>query len=407
MTWMLAHLAFIVVTALTLIATGTLLRERRAPQATLAWLLAIVLVPYVGLPLYLALGARKERRPSIPFPAFPTTDAVPLGEAHAADRLLRRYGLPGASTENAFRLLGTGEVAYAALIDLVEGAERSVWVTLFILGDDDAGRGFLEALTRRANDGLNVRLLLDAVGSRPLPKARLAPLRAAGGHIAFFEPVLHRPFRGRTNLRNHRKIFLADERRVLAGGMNVAHEYMGPTSDAARWHDLAFRLDGPTVAAYAALFRSDWAFASHLPVLGVLFGLGVGVYGFIRKEEAVLRVALGVFVLVAVAAFASGWTGDKAEHVLEEAVPTISEQAIHAHEDMADKAAISSYLLGVLALVTLGLSWGKPLRRPFVLGTLAVSVVVSGLMGYMANLGGEIRHTEATTEVSTTSAPRP
>ncbi|MDT7858342.1 phospholipase D-like domain-containing protein [Rubrivirga sp. S365] len=266
MSWILAHLAVVAVAALTLVAAGAILRERRSSQSTLAWLLAIVLVPYVGLPLYLALGTRKEKRPPIPFPDFAQADALAEAQAPAADRLMRRYGLPGATGGNAFRLLGTGEDAYRALIDLVEGAERSVWVTLFILGDDDAGRGLLAALADAAGRGLDVRLSLDALGSRPLPKARLAPLQQAGGHVAFFEPLLHQPFRGRSNLRNHRKIFLADEARVMAGGMNVAHEYMGPTPDPERWHDLSFRIDGPAVADFVALFRSDWAWASREPL---------------------------------------------------------------------------------------------------------------------------------------------
>lgn len=135
--------------------------------------------------------------------------------------------------------------------------------------------------------------------------------------------------------------------------------------------------------------------ANHLPVLGVLFGLAIGLYGLIRKEEPILRVALGMFVLIAVVAFAANWSGEKAEDVLEEAVPTVSHDAIHAHEDVAEKAAMSAYLLGLLALATLGLSWGKPLRKPFVLATLAGSLIVSGLMTYTSKLGGEIRHTEA------------
>ena len=83
MSWLLAHLALVFMTALTVVASGALLRERRAPQATLAWLLAIVLVPYVGLPLYLALGTRKERRAAIPFPDVAEADARTVGEADA------------------------------------------------------------------------------------------------------------------------------------------------------------------------------------------------------------------------------------------------------------------------------------------------------------------------------------
>jgi len=132
---------------------------------------------------------------------------------------------------------------------------------------------------------------------------------------------------------------------------------------------------------------------NHLPVLGALFGLGLAAYGLARSQPSVIRAALGVFVIVAVGAWAANWTGEKAEHVLEEAVPTVSEAEIHEHEEMAEKAAWTAFALGALALVTLGMAWGgKELRRPLVLGTVALSVAVSGLMGYTAKLGGKIRH---------------
>ena len=271
MSWITAHLAVVVVAALTLVATASLLRgDRRSPQATLAWLLAVVLVPYVGLPLYLVLGGRRERRAGARFPDLPEAEVVPLAQADEPDRLLRRYGLPGASRGNAVRLLGTGEAAFAGLMETVESAERRVWAELFVLGDDAVGRAFIGALAARAAGGLDVRLLLDAVGSRPLGRQALAPLVEAGGHVARYEPVLHVPFRGRANLRDHRKIVVADEARAWAGGMNVATEYLGPTPEPGRWRDLAFRVAGPAAAVYAALFRSDWAFASRSPLPGAL-----------------------------------------------------------------------------------------------------------------------------------------
>jgi len=267
MTWLLAHLVVVVVSALTAVAAASLLRsDRRSPQATLAWLLAVVLVPYVGLPLYLMLGGRKERRAALQFRALPEAETIPLAEASETDRLVRRYGLPGASVGNAVRILGTGEAAFAGLMEVAEGAERQLWAELFILGDDAVGRAFVEVLTEKAAQGLDVRLLLDAVGSRPLKARALAPFVEAGGHVARFEPVFHRPLKGRANLRDHRKLIVADGARAWAGGMNVAAEYLGPTPLPGRWRDLAFRLDGPAVAVYTALFRSDWAFASHAPL---------------------------------------------------------------------------------------------------------------------------------------------
>jgi hypothetical protein len=135
---------------------------------------------------------------------------------------------------------------------------------------------------------------------------------------------------------------------------------------------------------------------NHLPILGVVFGLGLALFALARREDAILRAALGVFVIVGLSGYAAMWTGGEAEDVVEEAVPSVADATIHEHEEMAEKAAIAGYALGALALLTLGLSWGKALRRPLALATVAVSLVVAGMMAYTGNLGGEIRHTEIT-----------
>jgi cardiolipin synthase len=83
--------------------------------------------------------------------------------------------------------------------------------------------------------------------------------------VAFFMPVLHVPFRGRSNLRNHRKIIVADGRVALTGGMNIAEEYMGPVPNPARWLDASLVVEGPAARDLDVLFRSDWAFATGQP----------------------------------------------------------------------------------------------------------------------------------------------
>jgi len=90
----------------------------------------------------------------------------------------------------------------------------------------------------------------------------LAPLIAAGAKVAFFMPMLHLPFRGRTNLRNHRKIVVVDGRHALTGGMNLAEDYMGPTPDPKRWRDFSLVISGPAVTDLVDLFHSDWKFAT-------------------------------------------------------------------------------------------------------------------------------------------------
>jgi cardiolipin synthase len=233
-------------------------RAQRSPSSTLAWLLSILLVPYLGVPAYLIFGGRKIKRMIKSKGSFVREPIV------AGDHLITQgagciFPLRG---NNEVSLLATGEKAYATLVDLIENAQKSIDIATFILGNDETGAAILSALTRRATQGVRVRLLLDALGSFRLSKKILAPLLAGGGRYAFFMPMMHLPFRGRANLRNHRKIIIVDDATAMLGGMNIAREYMGTTLDKLRWHDLSLIVKGPEVADLHRVFCSDWQFAA-------------------------------------------------------------------------------------------------------------------------------------------------
>ena len=264
MPWILSHVVLLVGFLLAVPVIAQMIRQRRSPAGSLAWLLVMALAPYFGVPLYLALGGRKMRRLAdskaalqLPGHAPPPSEDIP-----DMDRLLRSFGIPGASAGNRMKLCRSGEEGYAALAEMIEQARESLWVSTFILHPDAVGRDIIDRLSRRAAAGVEVRVLLDGVGSLHTGKRALAPLTEAGGEAAFFMPVLHRPFRGRTNLRNHRKAVVADGCRVWAGGTNIATEYIGPTHVPLRWRDLSFLLEGPASQHYIAIFRSDWKFAT-------------------------------------------------------------------------------------------------------------------------------------------------
>jgi cardiolipin synthase len=214
---------------------------RRTPQSTFAWLLALALVPVLAIPLYLALGSRK----------FPRRAKG------------RQLAVPAVRDGNAFELLATGESAFVRLIAMIEGAQRSIDLTVFILGNDATGRAVIDALAERARRGVAVRVILDAVGSFASRRAAARILCAAGAELLVFMPLRHSPLRGRTNLRSHRKVVIVDEATVFAGGMNFADEYMGPprpAEAAPRWRDVAAIVTGPVAADATDLFESDWAF---------------------------------------------------------------------------------------------------------------------------------------------------
>jgi cardiolipin synthase A/B len=264
------HVGAIFGFALAFVLIARLMREKRQPSHTYAWLLVILLIPYLGVPLYLLLGGRKLKK----LAARKRILAKPRTTSTAAWREVdplpvhRQYGV---STEppllgNRCAFLGAGERAYAELMQQIEGAERSIDLMVFILARDEVGRAVVQALARRARAGVKVRLLLDALGSFPTRGGFLGELRAAGAEIARFMPMLPVQSRWSANLRNHRKIALFDGERAIVGGHNIAQEYMGPVPRADRWRDFAALIEGPAASALGEIFEADWAFANNRSV---------------------------------------------------------------------------------------------------------------------------------------------
>jgi len=253
--------------ALGLFFVARLVGEKRAPANTFAWMLVILLLPWIGVPLYLLFGGRKLRRISERkgrvrpvVPAACTVAPATLGSA-AAQTMLAAGGPPPCSG-NALSLLTTGEEAFAELERRIRGARSQIHIATFILGRDDTGRRLVRLLAQRAREGVRVRLLLDAVGSFVASFDFVQPLRRAGGEVERFMPVLPFTPRGSANLRNHRKIAVFDRSSAIVGGHNLALEYMGPNHRARRWRDFGGVIEGPAAALLDDVFIADWCFAT-------------------------------------------------------------------------------------------------------------------------------------------------
>jgi len=265
--YLLSHLVtvFGVIAAIVLMLR---VQARRTSQSVLAWTLGFVFVPFVAIPLFLMLGSRKfPARAKGPSDTEAWTDEE-TAAAPALARVLRGSGVAPPRAGTSFELLGDGETAYRRLLELVAKAERSIDVTIFILGDDATGRAVVDALAERAAKGVRVRVILDAVGcavSARWVRERLEPK----AQVRLFMPLAHSPIRGRTNLRSHRKLVVIDRGVVFGGGMNFADEYMGPEpreGKDARWRDVAAIARGPVALDAEAMFESDWAYAGGAPV---------------------------------------------------------------------------------------------------------------------------------------------
>ena len=265
MEWILSHLALLLGIVLTVVVIATMLQQQRSSQSALAWLISILVFPYVAVPAYLVLGRRKlNLRAGIPAAKLgaPSPRVLPASEASRTDLMLRSYGVPGATTGNRVRMLTTGQEGWQGLTEVIDRAQKTLDVETFIFSTDGTGREILNRLVQKAEAGVRVRLLIDAVGSFHTPQSFLEPLIRAGGSVARFMPLVHNPFRGKTNLRNHRKITVADNRWAMAGGMNIVSEDMSPEARSGQWSDLSFVVEGPAALQYARIFTSDWQFSS-------------------------------------------------------------------------------------------------------------------------------------------------
>jgi cardiolipin synthase A/B len=262
-----SHLLTVVSVVLVLFAIARLLTEKRQPGNTFAWLLIVVLIPYVGVPLYLLLGGRKLRKlVSRKSRLLPTLEGLQTFDAISqitpTAQAINATGACPPVGGNSVKLLITGENVYAELERQILGAKHSIHITTFILGRDDTGKRLVRLLAKRASEGIKVRLLLDAVGCLFSSHGFCNPLRKAGGEVQRFMPVLPLSSRSSANLRNHRKIAVFDRQAAIIGGHNLAREYLGPTPYRKRFGDLGALITGPAAALLNEVFLADWAFAS-------------------------------------------------------------------------------------------------------------------------------------------------
>lgn len=238
---------------------SVLLRRRSSPASTVAWLLALSMLPLLGPALWWLIGQNRMER-------------TRLARCRARARLARVCegaggmvgccapdGSPGISPQrsgNRVQLLVDAGAAYPDFEHGVTGAERSVHAMFYIWQPDEFGTRLRDLLASRAAAGVEVRVLVDAIGSPYANRRFFAPLLDAGGRVSWFQPprMLRRGFN--LNHRNHRKLLLVDGRRAWIGGLNIGDEHLHG------WHDLAVRLEGPAVRDLSEVFIDDWHFAA-------------------------------------------------------------------------------------------------------------------------------------------------
>lgn len=249
---------------------GYILLQKREPVATLSWVLSLAALPYLGLFIYYLLGPQKVQRQRLrrgrarsgmeQYHAVcpPDADCTELAKVGQATTGLA----PSSATE--IEWLVDGAATYAAILEAVAEAKHHVHLEYYIFTPDRVGTALRDALVERARAGVEVRMLLDAVGSARVRKSFLQPLLDAGADIQWFHPSqLLKPFkRPWLNLRTHRKLLVIDGLVAFTGGINITDDEDDSLRDDA-FRDLHMRVRGHVVRSLQLVFLEDWIYATN------------------------------------------------------------------------------------------------------------------------------------------------
>lgn len=257
-----------------LIMTAIVFFERRDPVVSMAWVLCFTFLPVVGVILFFVFGhglenhtrkkyiqkqelnnnilstaMKKQKEP--PMQAFPHINLY---------RYLANAGHSVCTNGNDVRIITDGEEKFSELLHDMENAKESINMLYFIIHNDNIGAKILSVLKKKANEGVEVRVLYDGFGSILTPRRAFNELRSCpNAHVAEFFPVRLFSF-SKLNHRNHRKIAVIDGKTAYLGGMNIGDEYMGRKKLV--WRDTHMRITGDAVAEIQKYFALDWEFST-------------------------------------------------------------------------------------------------------------------------------------------------
>jgi cardiolipin synthase len=251
------------------------LLHKRDVRAATIWIGIVWLMPLFGPILYLSLGVNRIRRRAIQLGVHKTfSRPIPenLGEPQAAGaehlkmlaRVVGRVVAQPLTPGNKIQPLVNGDEAFPAMLAAIEAAKTTISLTTYIFDNDKSGEKFVTALKAAVERRVEVRVLIDAAGTRYSWPPITYKLRHAQIPFAKFLPAsIFTPWRVATiNLRNHRKILVVDGQTAFTGGMNIRHGNVLADRPKNPVQDLHFCIEGPLVTKLQEAFANDWTFAT-------------------------------------------------------------------------------------------------------------------------------------------------
>lgn len=262
--------------------------ERRSPKSVWAWLLLLYFLPIAGFFLYLLLGMDMHKRKIFQVKEVEDSiqEAVRLQEsnlkameqeqpdkelANYTDLVLYNLKTAGAmlTRDNDITLFTDGNILYDRILEDLEKAKWFIHMEYYIIKADVLFERILRVLERKVAEGVEVRILYDAMGCRSVSSSFWKMLSGKGIKTAEFFPALFGRFHFRMNYRNHRKILIVDNEASYVGGFNIGREYVDLDERFAHWRDTHLRISGAACLSLQLRFLLDWNYAAGVNLFGI------------------------------------------------------------------------------------------------------------------------------------------
>ncbi len=282
--WILGIIGYYFVVAITIIS---LLLSNRNPVKTLSYIIVLITMPVIGLVVYYFLGQdyrksklfsrkgiidnelvkRWEENQQYEVAEHELFSREYLGDAVKIARQLYRNNYSVLTIRNEIEILKNGESKIPALKRELEKATRYIYMEYYIIDEDEIGISITDLLMEKAAEGVEVKVIIDDLGSSDLSSARIKKMREAGVQIFPFMPVRFPKYSNKLNFRDHRKIVVIDGLTGFVGGINLAKRYV---NDGKRtyWRDTHLLIRGEAVKSLQIVFMLNWKFVTgSVPVV--------------------------------------------------------------------------------------------------------------------------------------------
>lgn len=256
--------------------------ERKNPTAALAWLFFMTMLPGIGFFFYVLLSQNISKRKIFKYTSEESAAFVSLLHRQRStfeersfkfndpainehiDMILFHNKLSESfyTQNNKVQIYTDGQSKFDALIHDIYHATDHIHLQYYIVKNDGLSKRIFKACESMAKKGIEVRLLIDHIGGRHIPKKAIRKLTDSGCDVAFFFPSRFKYFNLKANYRNHRKIAVIDGQIGYVGGFNIGDEYLGLKKKFGNWRDTHLRIVGDAVVQLQVRFLLDWRTAS-------------------------------------------------------------------------------------------------------------------------------------------------